>query len=208
MYHYAERKLGVICKLSQYESIIGELYHIPSRVIEDTVVCSMKTYKHLCKNPDKLEEIRASNFLEEVKIDHIGKSIRIKGLPYHLKQTRQTLLFYLMNIHTEGGGEAAEMCGICCEVLNRPYRLQICEHSFCEECLMFSINNAFGDASCFPLKCPHCLGEIAIQDLNHLLDTTSWAKLTNIAVNDFVNKNGDKYAFCYTANCRGLYNSR
>lgn len=76
-------------------------------------MCSMKTYKHLCKNPNKLTEIKSSNSLEDIKIDHIGKSIRIIGLPYHLIQTRKKLLFYLVNIHTEHG-ESAEACGICC----------------------------------------------------------------------------------------------
>ena len=73
---------------------------------------------------------------------------------------------------------------------------------------MFSINNAFGDASCFPIKCPHCLSEVALQDLNMLLDTAGWAKLTNISVNDYVNKHGDQYGFCFTANCKGIYLSQ
>ena len=72
-------------------------------VMSDLVTCSAKTYKHLCKNTEKLEQIRATNCLEEIKIDHIGKSIFIKGLPFHLATARKSLLYYLESIHAESG---------------------------------------------------------------------------------------------------------
>jgi hypothetical protein len=63
----------------------------------------------------------------------------------------------------------ADVCGICCEEPHRPYRLQNCSHKFCRDCIMQYINSALGDASLFPLKCPHCAKEIVIDDLDVLL---------------------------------------
>jgi len=59
----------------------------------------------------------------------------------------------------------ADVCGICCQEPHRPYRLQSCSHKFCRDCLIQSINMALGDASMFPLKCPHCASDIVIDDL-------------------------------------------
>ena len=178
-------------------------------VLNDNVVCSLKTYKILCKNPGKLEEIKDKNQLKAIKIDNVGKSIQMTGMPLNLRNARVSILYYIESIHSEAhDGISSEVCAICCEELNRPYRLQLCGHAFCEECLMFSINNAFGDVSCFPIKCPHCLTEVAIRDLANLLDPTAWVKLTNIAVNNFVFKNADQYAFCFSPNCRGIYHAK
>lgn len=50
--------------------------------------------------------------------------------------------------------------------------------------------------------------DVAIQDLISLLDKTGWNKMTSIAINDFVNKNGGLYSFCFTANCKGIWMSK
>lgn len=84
----------------------------------------------------------------------------------------------------------AGMCGICCEMLNRPYKLQICGHSFCEQCLMFSITASLKDLTCFPLKCPHCRLELSIYDISLLMSLTKWQKLIEVALNEYVTKNG------------------
>lgn len=64
----------------------------------------------------------------------------------------------------------ADVCGICCEVPYRPYRLQNCGHKFCLKCLSDSINSSLGDITYFPLKCPHCRQEIVIDDLDMIID--------------------------------------
>lgn len=63
----------------------------------------------------------------------------------------------------------ADVCGICCEEPVRPYRLQQCGHKFCGNCLLSAINSSLGDLTMFPLKCPQCLVEIAISDLNEVI---------------------------------------
>lgn len=54
----------------------------------------------------------------------------------------------------------------------------------------------------FPIKCPACTVELTIDDLESLIDTTSWDKLKNMAITQFVNKNTDIMTFCYTAGCK------
>jgi hypothetical protein len=63
----------------------------------------------------------------------------------------------------------ADVCGICCEEPNRPYRLQNCGHKFCLECVIQAIISTLGDVTLFPLKCPHCRTEIVIDDLESLI---------------------------------------
>lgn len=50
-----EKKLGVICWKQRYDDIYSELLNVSQTVLDDTVTCSLKTYKHLCKNLNKLE---------------------------------------------------------------------------------------------------------------------------------------------------------
>jgi hypothetical protein len=63
----------------------------------------------------------------------------------------------------------ADVCGICCEEPFRPYRLQQCGHKFCLQCVMDHINMTLGDISMFPVKCPQCLANMVVDDLNALL---------------------------------------
>ena len=54
----------------------------------------------------------------------------------------------------------------------------------------------------FPIKCPHCMIELTIDDLDSLLDKNSWPKLINMALNQYVGKNAEVMTFCYTAGCK------
>jgi hypothetical protein len=72
---------------------------------------------------------------------------------------------------------------------------------------MASVNNSFADATTFPIKCPKCREFLVVRDLINLLDEAAWVKLRNIAINDFVNKNSDRYMFCFTGNCQGIHPS-
>lgn len=98
----------------------------------------------------------------------------------------------------------SELCGICCEEPKQPYTLQTCYHRFCIQCFQQYLRNVLGDASQFPVKCPHCVQPIIIEDLNLLLDKTQWQKLETLAVNRYMNENSEKMAFCYTAGCKQL----
>ena len=35
----------------------------------------------------------------------------------------------------------------------------------------------------FPIKCPQCLAELVMDDLNSILDNNTWPKLISMAVN-------------------------
>jgi len=69
------------------------------------------------------------------------------------------------------------VCGVCCEEISRSYRLESCGHKFCRDCLILAINTALGDSNLFPLRCPQCRVDIAIVDLEWLLERTQWLKL-------------------------------
>jgi hypothetical protein len=97
-----------------------------------------------------------------------------------------------------------EVCLICCEELSRPYRLQNCGHKFCYGCLDQCINSTLGDISLFPIKCPHCMIELTIDDLESLIDIESWDKLINVAANHFVNRNSESVTYCYTPGCKQI----
>ena len=56
----------------------------------------------------------------------------------------------------------------------------------------------------FPIKCPHCMVELTIDDLQSLIDAGSWAKLINMGVTQYVNKNNQLMSFCYTAGCKQI----
>lgn len=54
----------------------------------------------------------------------------------------------------------------------------------------------------FPLKCPHCMSEIVIDDLESLLDSSHWLKAQTMALNAYVGKRGESLTFCFTAGCK------
>lgn len=95
-----------------------------------------------------------------------------------------------------------DVCGICCEDPSRPYRLQQCGHKFCLHCLLDNINMALGDMSMFPIKCPQCLVQLAIIDLNELMTTQTWIKLNSMALNQYIGRNSDIVSNCFTAGCK------
>lgn len=43
--------------------------------------------------------------------------------------------------------------------------------------------------SMFPIKCPHCLVELLIDDIESIIDKNSWNKLINMAANQFIGLN-------------------
>lgn len=54
----------------------------------------------------------------------------------------------------------------------------------------------------FPLKCPQCLVEVAIVDLDELIVPEVWPKLRDISLNQFVGRNTEIISNCYTAGCK------
>lgn len=48
------------------------------------------------------------------------------------------------------------------------------------------VGSALADASLFPLKCPHCLKEIVIDDLEFLLEAPQWIKVQTLSTNQYV----------------------
>ena len=54
----------------------------------------------------------------------------------------------------------------------------------------------------FPIKCPQCLAELVIDDLNALLTNEMEQKLVTIAVNQYAGKNPEILTFCFTAGCK------
>ena len=64
------------------------------------------------------------------------------------------------------------------------------------------VNSALGDASLFPLKCPHCFKEIVIDDLEILLDHNHWAKVQTIATNQYVVGKSEIMTFCFNPGCK------
>ena len=54
----------------------------------------------------------------------------------------------------------------------------------------------------FPIKCPQCLGELAIVDLEELMTTETWPKLNSMALNQYVGRNPEIISNCYTAGCK------
>ena len=56
----------------------------------------------------------------------------------------------------------------------------------------------------FPIKCPHCMTELTIDDLESLIVQGSWPKLINMAVNQFVGRKADIMTFCYNPGCKQI----
>lgn len=173
------------------------------------IAISAKTARNMMRNLARLDEFKEKCALETIHLDSIGKSLVMEGKAKGLQTARENVPFFLEGISksNEENVFGVQTCEICCDELNHPYRLQGCGDCFCLECLMASVNNSFADATTFPIKCPNsnCREFLIVRDLINLFDEAAWAKLRNIAINDFVNKNSDKYIFCFTGNCQGIH---
>lgn len=71
-------------------------------------------------------------------------------------------------------------------------------------CLEETINSTLGDITMFPIKCPQCLVELVVQDLNSLLNNQTWPKLISMAVNHYISRNPEIVTNCYTAGCKQI----
>ncbi len=60
----------------------------------------------------------------------------------------------------------------------------------------------------FPIKCPHCMIQVTVDDLESLIDQLSWPKLISMGVNQYVNNNTETLTFCYTPGCRQIIMSK
>ena len=56
----------------------------------------------------------------------------------------------------------------------------------------------------FPLKCPHCMTEIGIDDLESLLEVGQWNKVQTMALNVYVGKHSEIMTYCFTAGCKQI----
>lgn len=56
------------------------------------------------------------------------------------------------------------------------FRLSLCGHNFCKECLYFTVHSCLSDISQYPLKCPECRVFIIIKDLKILCNDSEWTE--------------------------------
>ena len=79
-----------------------------------------------------------------------------------------------MKTKTIAEDEGEDYCGLCCSEYSHPFKLQACGHKFCFDCIQSSIRVVIKDLSMYPIRCPECLENILVSDLNCLASDNDW----------------------------------
>ena len=107
-----------------------------------------------------------------------------------------------VNIDVERRGSAE--CPICFDVLERnSYQLELCLHSYCNECIESMCQHAVDNRS-LPITCAFdgCNSMLCISDL---ISFVTKEKLASASLQHYVGENQSKYRYCLTPNCSMVY---
>eukprot|EP01016_Furgasonia_blochmanni_P036580 TRINITY_DN4196_c0_g1_i1.p1 TRINITY_DN4196_c0_g1~~TRINITY_DN4196_c0_g1_i1.p1 ORF type:complete len:560 (-),score=81.80 TRINITY_DN4196_c0_g1_i1:331-2010(-) len=206
-----EKQILVICgPPSVYKIIYDRLYDyarscgVASRVmnlkgknITALIADSMANFKELTKKFQKSVQM-------EFRISQA--KITLSGLEDDINKAELEIMSYIPV--STGSPQAINFntyCSICGSEFQKKntYRLELCSHKFCYQCLDLSVSDALRDSDRFPIVCPYedCSKLIAARDIKNILGKETLRKLLLASLESHVNAHEKDYYKCPTPGC-------
>lgn len=156
--------------------------------------------------------------LQDAAIDFRRQKLKVTGCPKSLQKASDLLQELTEEVwrwnedcgRRMGAEPAATLCSVClCPIPSRQlYRLNLCAHPYCKDCLQQQVRCAIASAT-FPVECcaDGCSSSLALCDLLTLtykghVDLTA---LTKAAVKAYLTAHSQDYHFCPTSDCPAVY---
>ena len=100
-------------------------------------------------------------------------------------------------------------CSACFTLIEEPtelFRLECCGHAFHTECIAMQVK---ADTLVLPVQCAKegCSKDFALKDFENLQKRSKFrfADLVSVAIQNYMEKNGEKYRNCPTPDCKMIY---
>ncbi len=170
------------------------------------VALLMKQYGHF------LDRLCTDYGAKNVYLDLRNYDLYVCGSEKVVENIKRTISIYATRVNkmaAERRYANEEVCVVCfCPTVTEPYRLEYCGHTYCNTCieLQFGVATQMKD---FPIQCAHdgCGEAIIWNDISNVLrhQPEEMQHLIQAAVSLFVAQNKDRYRFCISPDCLGLY---
>ncbi|EGR29102.1 ibr domain protein [Ichthyophthirius multifiliis] len=147
----------------------------------------------------------------KTQVDYISKDIYIQGYPQEVGIAKNALIAFLeQNTQNKQLLYTYEECQICANTICNGYRLVICGHQFCFNCLVFIFDQSLGDVNSFPIKCPSCQEDLCIEDLLQIIneDEQRLQKLKRMSINNYVQNHFTELQFCPNELCKAVHSTK
>ena len=139
-----------------------------------------------------------------INVDTNKNALRVKG------EFSSKSLMNILDRMVNKGQHLGDPCQWClCPVKEiEAYRLGICGHVYCKECLTIQVTAAINHRA-FPITCAadSCAEPLMMRDIDTAIDESdvSKEKLLLMGVKHYVSKNPDLVKFCIKPDCAGIY---
>ncbi|PVD31685.1 hypothetical protein C0Q70_07103 [Pomacea canaliculata] len=162
---------------------------------------------------EDLDRFRASSGLFVVSVDYRKHKLRLTGSPESIEKAHDIVNKVVEKMKRSSRKDDEEDtidCVICqCPVEAKElYRLELCAHPYCLDCLKHQVAVAVTTRS-LPVVCGRegCEREVAVRDLTFLTrrGDVNMSALTAAALSAFVMRSGGAARFCVTPDCPVVY---
>ncbi|KAK7099237.1 hypothetical protein V1264_003414 [Littorina saxatilis] len=167
---------------------------------------------------EDLSRLRSATGIQAAVLDFRRHRLRVSGSRDSLVKVAAELekikeaLWSKSNAQRPGGETAKprEMCSVCtCLIeVGQLYRLELCAHPFCKDCLKQQVYYAVRDKA-VPIVCCHedCERPLALRDVRNMVRSQAhlnMAALVQAAVTAFLSRNPN-FKHCPTPDCPAVY---
>jgi hypothetical protein len=159
------------------------------------------SFKVVLKHLDKLRD----EFEGEISLDFRNKITQFRSNKSQIKELEEMIRHLELNenYNTEKTTRNGDLCPICMDEIINPFRLMLCEHEFCFECISSQFKSY--DMNSSSLNCLVCNKEIALSDLKCLArnDMSLFNQKCSIALSKYM-LNQNKYMYCSLNSCNKI----
>jgi ATP-dependent RNA helicase DHX8/PRP22 len=172
----------------------------------------LQTLKHKFHKRMKVKKGSFKKIFGDLNLKTIKEKYQLQDFHFELTKNEITLVgsqdsvFKVVNLINETlllikNDQITDECDVCMDDIDNGYKLLLCGHKFCKECIIHKINSSISNFSTeYPIKCPLCPEIILVKDLENLLSSESMDQVCSAGFRKYQTQH-DEYSFCITESC-------
>ncbi|XP_064612388.1 uncharacterized protein LOC135476324 [Liolophura sinensis] len=189
-------------------------YHVQSTLLSGDNRPAGLMKKLLSKYGFDLAKLRQESGVEAVELNFRRQLLTTTGTEESLKKVVALVQECISQLETANvmppkeENECPLDCVVCFCPIDRPYRLNLCGHAYCLDCIKLQVRTAI-DTRDLPLRCAYegCDQNWCWRDVEELVVAcgSNIVQLARAAMDKYVSERKTEFSFCLTPDCPGVF---